>query len=73
LKGVSCSHQETVSVNLSEVNVNFEKDHTNKIMLNDKIGVCMKYPTIEMVEKFDNLEDNSAKAFDMIKELINKK
>jgi hypothetical protein len=70
IKGETCDHRELIEISISDVEVSFDESHTNKIMLNDKIGVCMKYPTIEMVEKFDNLEDNSAKAFDMIKECI---
>ena len=36
-----------VEVNLSEVAVQVEKDHTNKIELTDEMGIYMKYPTID--------------------------
>jgi hypothetical protein len=36
-----------VEVNLSEVLVQVEKDHTNKIELTDEMGIYMKYPTID--------------------------
>ena len=36
-----------VEVNLSEVLVQVEKEHTNKIELTDEMGIIMKYPTID--------------------------
>ena len=36
-----------VEVNLSEVAVQVEKDHTNKIELTDEMGIYMTYPTID--------------------------
>ena len=36
-----------VEVNLSEVIVQVEKEHTNKIELTDEMGIYMKYPTID--------------------------
>ena len=37
----------TVEVDLNEVEVQVDADHTNKIELTDKMGVIMKYPTID--------------------------
>ena len=37
----------TVEVDLNEVEVQVDGDHTNKIELTDKMGVIMKYPTID--------------------------
>jgi hypothetical protein len=36
-----------IEVNLSEVIVQVEKEHTNKIELTDEMGLYMKYPTID--------------------------
>jgi hypothetical protein len=36
-----------VELNLSEVQVHVEKEHTNKIELTDEMGIYMKYPTID--------------------------
>ena len=36
-----------VEINLSEVSVQVEKDHTNKIELTDEMGIYMTYPTID--------------------------
>ena len=37
----------TVEVDLNEVEVQVDSNHTNKIELTDKMGVIMKYPTID--------------------------
>ena len=37
----------TVEVDLNEVEVQVDGEHTNKIELTDKMGVIMKYPTID--------------------------
>ena len=37
----------TVEVDLSEIEVQVEDDHTNKIELSDEMGVYMKYPSID--------------------------
>jgi len=70
-KGEECKHVQEVKLNLSQVKVDFPKDHTNKIQLDDKIGIVMKYPTIELAEKFEGMNENDADAaFNMIKESI---
>lgn len=50
------------SVNLLQVPV-VNLDYTTKVMINDEIGVQLKYPTFENIQKLtnpaDNLEENS--------------
>jgi hypothetical protein len=36
-----------VEIDLNEINVQVDKEHTNKIELTDEMGVIMKYPTID--------------------------
>ena len=36
-----------VEVDLTEIEVQVNDDHTNKIELTDEMGVIMKYPTID--------------------------
>jgi len=36
----------TVKVNLNDVKVQTTKDHTNKVMITDTMGIQLKYPTI---------------------------
>lgn len=48
-------------VNLEEIEVKFNKDHSNKIAVFDDVGIVMRYPTLEevkMLEESDNEEEN---------------
>ncbi len=51
--GRECSHVTKMMINLMEVEVEKPKDHTNKILLDEKsgVGVCLKYPTINLADK----------------------
>ena len=40
-----------VSVDLNDIEVQVDDDHTNKIVLSDEMGVIMKYPTIDAFGK----------------------
>jgi hypothetical protein len=49
-----------ITIQLSEVDVVRPEGHTNKIPLFNKVGVVMKYPTIDganQIENFDNVEE----------------
>lgn len=51
--GDECNHVTKFSLNLMNVEVEKPKDHTNKIVLDEKskIGVCLKYPTMALADK----------------------
>jgi len=42
-----CKQDKEVQIDLTKVKVNFPENYTNKIMVTDEIGVCMKYPCIK--------------------------
>lgn len=44
---VECKHVYDYELNLDDVKVQFDKNHTDKIMLTDTVGIVMKYPTIK--------------------------
>lgn len=46
-----CKHVTDYELNLENVEVIFPENHNNKIMLNDDIGVVMKYPSITGLDK----------------------
>jgi hypothetical protein len=50
--------QVKVTVDLSEVEVKFEPEHTNILKLDNKISMVMKYPSMDMFVK-NNFETNS--------------
>jgi len=47
--GELCEFSTEVSVNLEEIKCVKNKKHTSKIMLDDKIGIMMKYPDMSQV------------------------
>jgi len=55
-----------VEVNLSEVIVQVEKEHTNKIELTDEMGIYMKYPTIDSFVKTGITEVTATNMLDVI-------
>ena len=55
-----CSKTNDISINLDTVEVQFPKEHSNKIMLSDKMGVIMRYPTI--YDAAQNIESMNAAA-----------
>lgn len=54
----------TVKVDLDNVSVKSEEDHTKKIMITDTVGVIMQYPTIVMLR--DGSNDNN----DLVRQCI---
>jgi hypothetical protein len=42
-----CKARKDIKINLDEVQVQFPENHTNKIMLDEKLGVTLRYPTFE--------------------------
>ncbi len=60
-----------VSIDLTTLVVEKNKDHTSKIELFDNVGIIMKYPTIEIMKKLEGLEENDLdKIFAVIAESI---
>lgn len=51
--GDECGNVVNFKLNLMDVEVRKEEDHTNKILLDEdsKIGICLKYPTIAIADK----------------------
>jgi hypothetical protein len=60
-----------VEVDLTKIEVKKDPEHTNKIELFDDVGVLMKYPTIDVIKKLQNLDNaNLDEAFGVIIECI---
>ena len=53
-------------VNLSEVKVQVGDDHTNKIELNDGMGIIMKYPTIDSFRESGIQDINASNMLEVI-------
>ncbi len=53
-----CGSLEKFEVNLLEILPDKNPNHTKKIMLNDKLGIMMKYPTFETVAGLKGQNEN---------------
>ena len=51
-EGKLCKFTTEVKINLEEVKVEKTKEHTNKIMLNDEVGIVMSYPNLDIMKQF---------------------
>jgi hypothetical protein len=60
-----------VEIDLTKIEVKKDVEHTNKIQLFDDVGVLMKYPTIDVLKKLENLDNtNVDEVFNVIIECI---
>jgi len=64
-KEKTCGHINDISFNVLEIQPTLKKEHTRKLKLNDKIGIIMKYPTFETMQKTVGKTEN-----DVIMDLI---
>lgn len=53
-----CNGSVEFKLNLLEVEPTVNPNHTNKIQLTDKLGVVLKYPTFEMIQKYETMNEN---------------
>lgn len=61
-----------VEVNLDEVEIKTDDTHTNKIVINDKMGFFMKYPTADINAKIKDTDSEAELFFDILKNCIEK-
>lgn len=57
-KDVKCSGYVEFDVNLLDIEPSKNPEHTNKVQITENLGVMLKYPTFEMVQKYEGLEEN---------------
>jgi DNA-directed RNA polymerase subunit M/transcription elongation factor TFIIS len=53
-----CNGSVEFDVNLLEIQPTKHPEHSSKFLLNDKIGISLKYPTFEMVQKYEQMDEN---------------
>lgn len=53
-----CTGTVEFKVNLLEIEPTKNPNHTNKVQITDNLGICFKYPTFEMVQKYENMDEN---------------
>jgi hypothetical protein len=52
---IKCSGSVAFKLNILEVEPTINPEHTNKIQLTENLGICLKYPTFEMIQKYDTI------------------
>jgi hypothetical protein len=67
--GELCENSTQVDINLEEVNVIKTENHSNKIMLDDKIGIQLSYPDMSKLGKVDKI-DTAEAGMNIIKDCI---
>jgi len=53
-----CNGSVEFKLNLLEVQPTKNPEHVNKIQLSDNLGICLKYPTFEMIQKYEAMNEN---------------
>ena len=49
-----CNHVVEFNVNLLDIKPTINPDHTNKFQITDKLGICLRYPTFELIQKYED-------------------
>lgn len=52
-----CTGSVSFKLNLLEVEPIKNPNHSNKIQITENLGLCLKYPTFEMIQKYENLNE----------------
>jgi hypothetical protein len=59
-------------VNLEDIKIKYDPNHSNKLQLFEDVGIVMRYPTLEEVKLVESNADQQEAVFDMIKKCIDK-
>jgi hypothetical protein len=55
---VQCAGKIKLDINLMDIKPTKNEEHSNKIMLTDKLGIVMKYPSFDVISKL-NIQSES--------------
>lgn len=58
--GDECKVHTSVDINLDDVNVTFDPEHSKDIKLSDNITLTMRYPSFNILRKFNDLTGDNA-------------
>ena len=53
-----CNGTVEFNLNILEIEPTKNPDHKNKIQITENLGICFKYPTFEMIQKYEKLNEN---------------
>lgn len=58
-ENANCDHKTQYDLDLNKVETVKDPNHSNKIMLNDNVGVTMKYPTLKVARQIEAASGSS--------------
>ena len=61
-KDSTCTGSVEFKLNLLEIEPNKNPNHTNKIQLTDNLGIALKYPSFDMIQKYEDKSENEVMA-----------
>ena len=53
-----CTGSVEFNLNLLEIQPTKNPEHNTKIQLTENLGICLKYPTFEMIQKYETMNEN---------------
>jgi hypothetical protein len=63
---VNCDGSVSYKINILEIQPTKHSTHKNKIQITENLGICFKYPTFEMIQKYEQMSENEM----MVKVLV---
>jgi hypothetical protein len=54
----TCGGLVNFKLNILEIQPTKNPNHKNKIQITENLGICLKYPTFEMIQKYENMDEN---------------
>ena len=63
---VRCNGTVGFKFNLLEIEPTKHDDHKNTINLTENLGICLKYPTFEMVKKYEGMDENQVLTYVLV-------
>jgi hypothetical protein len=54
---IKCNGSVSFKLNILEVEPTINPEHTNKVQLTENLGICLKYPTFEMIQRYDTISE----------------
>ncbi|MBM5783193.1 MAG: hypothetical protein FJ368_07240 [Pelagibacterales bacterium] len=55
----TCTGSVDFKFNLLEIHPTKSENHTNKITITENVGICLKYPTFEMIQKYEKMDEKN--------------
>ena len=49
----ACTHQQKIKINVNDIQIKFNKDHNDTIMITEEVGIKLKAPSLDVALKID--------------------